>query len=61
MNEIPHPGFDGPEEYETFTTTNQPEDAILLDIDKIVDIIYEQGIAKGRDDAMAELNHLNPK
>lgn len=60
MNEVPHPGFDNLEEYETLTTTNQPEDATSLDIDRIVDIIYEQGIAKGRDDAMAELNHFNP-
>lgn len=27
MNEIPHPGFDKPEEYETFTTTNDLEEA----------------------------------
>ena len=27
MNEIPHPGFDKPEEYETFTTTNGLEEA----------------------------------
>jgi len=27
MNEVPHPGFDKPEEYETFTTTNYLEEA----------------------------------
>lgn len=27
MNEIPHPGFNKPEEYETFTTTNGLEEA----------------------------------
>lgn len=27
MNEVPHPGFDKPEEYETFTTTNDLEEA----------------------------------
>ena len=27
MNEVPHPGFDKPEEYETFLTTNGLEDA----------------------------------
>ena len=27
MNEIPHPGFDKPEHYETFTTTNGLEEA----------------------------------
>ena len=27
MNEMPHPGFDKPEEYETFTTTNGLEEA----------------------------------
>lgn len=27
MNEIPHPGFDKPEKYETFTTTNDLEEA----------------------------------
>ena len=27
MNEIPHPGFDKPEQYETFTTTNGLEEA----------------------------------
>lgn len=60
MNKLPHPGFDKPEEYETFTTANQPEDATPLDIDRLVDIIYEQGIAKGRDDAMAELKDFRP-
>ena len=27
MNEVPHPGFDKPEEYKTFTTTNYLEEA----------------------------------
>ena len=45
MNEVPHPGFEKPENYETFTTANQPED-----IDRLTDIIYEQGIEKGKDE-----------
>ena len=52
MNEFPHPGFNKPENYETFTTANQPED-----IDRLTDIIYQQGIEKGKDemrDALVE-------
>ena len=42
MNEIPHPGFDKPEEYETFTTTNGLEEAA----DKFA-VFYDQGTCDG--------------
>ena len=35
MNEIPHPGFDKPEKYETFTTTNDLEEAANKHLDKL--------------------------
>ena len=41
MNEIPHPGFDKPEEYETFTTTN--------DLDKVAEISFDEANALGQD------------
>ena len=41
MNEIPHPGFDKPEEYETFTTTN--------DLDKATEISFDEADALGQD------------
>ena len=49
MNEVPHPGFDKPEEYETFLTTNGLEDAAKqfvgydMDTDYLRD--YEVGIS----------------
>lgn len=45
MNEVPHPGFEKPGNYETLTTANQPED-----IDRLTDIIYQQGTEKGKDE-----------
>ena len=39
MNEIPHPGFNKPEEYETFTTTNGLEEAA----EKHLDTMFGRG------------------
>jgi hypothetical protein len=43
MNEIPHPGFDKPEQYETFTTTNGLEEAADNHIRKVVDTAGHHG------------------
>ena len=51
MNEVSHPGFEMPENQETFTTTGR----IGNEEDKLVDIIYQQGIEKGKDDLMETL------